>query len=75
MSKAIETALKMLESLPEKAQERVLESLRNLVEEARDEASWDEQFEQKKAGLMAAARKAREEVAAGKAKDMDYEKL
>jgi hypothetical protein len=37
MSKAIETALKMLESLPEGVQEHVVEEMRNLVEEARDE--------------------------------------
>lgn len=75
MTKATETALKMLESLPEEVQERVVEELRNLVEEARDEARWDELFEQKKAGLAAAARKARKEIAEGKATDMDYRKL
>ena len=75
MSRATETAVKMIESLPEKAQERVVEELRNLVEEARDEERWDDLFEQKKQSLVAAARKARKEIAAGKASDMDYEKL
>jgi hypothetical protein len=75
MSKAIETAVKMIESLPEKVQERVVEDLRDLVEEARDEARWDDLLERKKAGLVAAARKARKEIAAGKASDMDYDKL
>jgi hypothetical protein len=75
MSKAMETALKMLESLPKEVQERVVEELRDLVEEARDEARWDELFERKKAGLIAAARKAGKEIAAGKATEMDYKKL
>ena len=75
MSKTTETAIKMLESLPEDAQERVVEALRDLVEETRDEARWDELFERKRAGLVAAARKARKEIAAGKAKEMDYSKL
>ncbi len=75
MSKATESVVKMIESLPESAQERVVEELRNLVEDARDESRWDELFERKKAGLAAAARKARNEVAAGKATDMDYGKL
>ena len=75
MSKAIETVVKMLESLPEAAQERLVEDLRNLIEEARDEGRWAEQFERKKAGLVAAARTAREEVRAGRAEDMDYDKL
>lgn len=75
MSKASETAAKMIESLPAKAQERVVEGLRNLVEEARDDERWDDLFERKKAGLVAAARKARKDIAAGKASDMDYDKL
>ncbi len=65
----------MLESLPEEAQQRVVERLRDLVEEARDEAQWDELFQRKQAGLVAAARKARQEITAGKATDMDYDKL
>ncbi|HEY2989274.1 MAG TPA: hypothetical protein VGL11_16200 [Candidatus Binatia bacterium] len=75
MSKASETAVKMIESLPAKVQERVVEELRNLVEEARDEERWDDLFERRKTGLVAAARKARKEIAAGKASDMDYDKL
>lgn len=75
MSRAMETAIKMLESLPLQVQEHVVEELRNLVEEARDEARWDELFERKKVGLVAAARKARGDVAAGKATAMNYDKL
>jgi len=75
MSKATETAIKILESLPEETQERVVEELRSLVEEIRDEKRWNELFERKKAGLVAAARKVRKDVAAGKATEMDYDKL
>lgn len=75
MSKTMETAMKMLESLPEETQERVVEELRDLVEEARDDVRWNQLFEQRKVGLIVAARKARGDVAAGKAQDMDYEKL
>ncbi len=75
MRKTTETAIKMLESLPEDARDRVVEALRDLVEEARDEARWDDLLEGKRAGLVAAARKARKEIAAGKAKEMDYNKL
>jgi hypothetical protein len=75
MSKATETAAKMIESLPEAAQERVVEALRELVEDARDEAKWDELVDKKKDGLRAAARKARKEIAQGKATDMDFDKL
>jgi len=75
MSKRTETVVKMIESLPVKAQERVVEELRDLVEDARDDARWDDLFERKKVRLVAAARKARKEIAAGKARDMDYDKL
>lgn len=75
MSKATETAAKMIESLPEGVQERVIDELRALVEDARDEAKWDDLIERKKDGLVAAARKARKEIAAGKATDMDFDKL
>ncbi len=75
MSKATETAVKMIESLPEAAQDRVVEELRALVEDARDEAKWDDLIERKKGALRAAARKACQEIAAGKATDMDFDKL
>jgi len=75
MSKATETAAKMIESLPEAVQERVIDELRALVEDARDEAKWDDLIERKKDGLVAAARKARKEIAADKATDMDFDKL
>ncbi|MGH7204852.1 MAG: hypothetical protein ACREI2_01445 [Nitrospiraceae bacterium] len=74
MSKATETAIKLLESLPEEAQAQVVEALRQLVLEAQDEARWDALLRNRKK-LNAAARQAREEAAAGKATPMDYEKL
>ena len=75
MNKATETAAKMIESLPEAAQERVLEELRGLVEDARDAAKWDDLIANKKDGLLVAARKARKEITQGKATDMDLDKL
>ena len=45
------------------------------VEDVREEAKWDALIESKKGGLVAAARKARKEIAAGKATDMDFDKL
>ena len=45
------------------------------MEDARDEAKWDDLIEKKRDGLVAAARKARKEIAEGKATDMDFDKL
>jgi len=75
MSKAAETITRMIESLPESAQERIVAELRALVEDARDEARWDDLIAKKKGGLVAAARKARKEIAEGKASEMDFDKL
>jgi hypothetical protein len=40
-SKAIATVQKMLESLPEEAQERVVEHLREYILDLQDELEWD----------------------------------
>ena len=74
MSKATETALKLLESLPEEAQEYIVEELRRLVQEAQDEAKWNDLIKRNK-GLSEVAAKAQQEIAAGKATDMDFERL
>lgn len=74
MTKAIETAVKLLESLPETTQESLVEELRRLALEAQDEAKWDAILTQGN-GLKAAAQQARVDIAAGQSCDMDYEKL
>jgi len=74
MTKAIETAVKLLESLPETTQENLVQELRRLALEAQDDAQWDAALSQNK-GLKAAAQQARADIAKGQARDMDYEKL
>jgi len=75
MNNTVETIVKMVESLPEALQERVVNELRSVIVEANDEAEWDMQFECKQEGLMSVARKAKQEIAQGVAEPMDYEKL
>jgi hypothetical protein len=75
MNNTVETIVKMVESLPEALQERVVNELRSVILEANDEAEWDMQFERKQEGLMSAARKAKQEIVQGLAEPMDYEKL
>jgi len=69
------TMMKMLESLPEQIQERVLEHMREYIEDIRDEAKWDESFTRTQTKLVAAARQARKEIAEGKASPMDRKRL
>ena len=65
----------MVQSLPESLQVSVLEELKRIVAEKRDEAEWNMQFEQKQDQLIVAAKKVKKQIAAGKVEEMDYEKL
>ena len=75
MNNVSETITKMVQSLPESLQVIVLEELKEIVAEKMDEAEWNTQFEQKHDQLIAAAKKVKEQIAAGKVEEMDYEKL
>jgi hypothetical protein len=72
---AIETVTRMLESLPESAQDRVVEHLREYIEAMADELRWNESFEKTQSQLAEAARRAREEIASGHGTPMDYDQL
>ena len=72
---AIATVTKMMETLPEPAQGRVLEHLREYIATLRDELKWDEAFQATQPQLIAAARRARKDIAAGKAQPLDEAQL
>lgn len=74
-STAIVTITKMMETLPESTQEQAVEHLREFISEMQDEVRWDALFKKTQKQLVAAARKAREEIVAGRAKPMDYDQL
>jgi predicted RNA-binding protein with RPS1 domain len=74
-SPAITTIIKMVESLPDELQEQVVEHVRAYIIEIEEEKRWDESFKQTKNNLVAAARKAKAEIAAGLSTPMDYEQL
>lgn len=74
-STAIVTITKMLETLPEPTQDQAVEHLREFVAEMQDEAQWDTLFKKTENQLIAAAQRARAEIAAGKSQPMDYNKL
>ena len=65
----------MLEALPEPTRERAVEHLREYIEDLKDEARWDTQFEKTSAKLSEMANEARREIAEGKAAPMDFDKL
>jgi hypothetical protein len=74
-SPAIATVLTMMESLPEEAQNKVAEHLREYIQELHDEIKWDESFKKTQSKLVDAARRAKREMAEGKAQPMDYDRL
>ncbi|MCB0108804.1 MAG: hypothetical protein KDE50_30300 [Caldilineaceae bacterium] len=74
-SAAIVTMTKMMETLPETAQSRALEHLRDYIAEMQTELKWDELFSQTQNQLIAAAKQAKKEIAAGLSTPMDFERL
>jgi hypothetical protein len=74
-SPAITTIVKMVESLPDDLQEKVADHLREYIVDLEDEKRWDASFKRTQENLVAAARKAKQEIAAGKSVPMDYEQL
>jgi hypothetical protein len=71
----IETVVKMLETLPAPVQERAVEHLREYIEDLKDEAHWDAQFDKSSTKLAEMAKQARKEIAEGKSAPMDFDKL
>jgi hypothetical protein len=74
-STAIVTLVRMLERLPEATQNRIVEHLRDYIEEVQDEALWESTFKNSQSKLVAAARRAKQEIAAGQAKPLDLDQL
>ena len=74
-STAIATVIKMMESLPETAQDQVVEHLREYLEDLQDELQWDTLFKKTQPQLIAAARHAKKEIAEGLAQPLDYDQL
>ncbi len=74
-SAAITTIVKMVESLPDDLQEKVVAHIRDYITDLEDEKRWDNSFKQTQDNLVAAAQKAKREIAAGQSMPLDYEQL
>jgi hypothetical protein len=74
-SEAVVTITKMVETLPDATQQQVVEHLREYLEDLRDEARWDEQFRRTRPKLAEAARQARQDIAGGQARRLDFDDL
>ena len=74
-AEAIATLVKMLESLPEDAQGKAVEHLREYIEELRDELQWDLAFQKTQKQLATTGKRAKQEIAEGRATPMDLDRL
>lgn len=74
-SPTITTVVKMIESLPENAQNRVLEHLREYIQDLEEELKWEQSFKKTESNLIAASLRAKQEIAEGLSKPMDYDEL
>jgi len=72
----IDTAIvEMIQSLPETLQQQVAEYLKEYIAELKDELQWEESFEKTQPQLVAAAQRAKQEIAEGKAQEMKLNDL
>jgi len=74
-STAIATVIKMIESLPEDAQDQVVDHLRDYLEEMMDDSKWANAFKKTEPQLIAAVRRAKREIADGGAKPLNHKDL
>ena len=74
-SPAINTVIKMMESLSEDKQNKLVEHLREYIQDLQEEAKWQDSFNRTQDKLVAAAKLAKKQIAQGKAESMDYNKL
>lgn len=65
----------MVESLPDSLQEKVVEHLRNYIADLEEEKRWDDSFSRTQDQLVAAARKAKQQITEGQSIPMDYDQL
>ena len=74
-SNAITTMTRMMKTLPEALQNQIVEHLREYIAELEDELRWEASFNNTQDQLIAAARRAKQEIAEGKAEPMDLDRL
>ncbi len=74
-SPAIATLIKMMESLPEAEQNRVVEAVRAYIADLQDEAEWDQSFSKSQDQLTRAAQKAKQQIRENNSQPFDLGKL
>jgi hypothetical protein len=74
-SPAIITIIQMMETLPLNLQNQIVQHLQNYLLDLQDDIRWETSFAKTETNLVAAARKAKQDIAAGQAIPLNYEQL
>lgn len=74
-SPAIITIIQMMETLPLNLQNQIIQHLQNYLLDLQDDIRWETSFAKTETNLVAAARKAKQDIAAGQATPLNYEQL
>lgn len=74
-SEVISTVVKMLESLPEHAQNQAVDHLRDYLADVQDELQWDDLFKRTQSNLVAKVRQAKQQIAEGQSRPLNYDDL
>ena len=70
-----ETVTKMIESLPEHLQKKLLDEITPIIAEALDEAKWETQFQRSGSKLAERAEEVRDQMSKGGTEPMDFSKI
>jgi len=75
MNCVAETFTKMIESLPEHLQKKLLDEITPIISAALDEAKWEEQFQRGSSKLVELAEAVKDQLSKGGIEPMDFSKL
>jgi hypothetical protein len=75
MNCVAETVTKMIESLPEHLQKKLLDEITPIISEAVDEARWESNFQRDSSRLIQLAVGVKDSISKGGTKPMDFSKL
>jgi hypothetical protein len=74
-TETLATIEKMLETLPENAQQQVVEHLREYISEMQSEWRWERLYKEKQNTLEKIARQAKQQIAENKAQPLNIDDL
>jgi hypothetical protein len=75
MNCVAETVTKMIESLPEHLQKKLLDEITPIISEAVDEARWESDFQRGSSKLVQLAMGVKDRISKGGTELMDFSKL